>query len=69
MKRVSPGGVQPAGAFGEVDSQGIALGWGSKWRWGRPAAETAAGLVAVWSTIRLLITRGWESTTLPVFWA
>ena len=27
----------------------------------QPAAATAAGLVGVWSTIRLLATRGWES--------
>ena len=32
-------------------------------RTGKPAAATAAGLVDVWSTIRLLITRGCESTT------
>ena len=36
-------------------------------RTGNPAAATAAGLVEVWSTIRLLIVRGWESKTLPVF--
>jgi hypothetical protein len=38
-------------------------------RTGNWAAAMAAGLVEVWSTIRLLITRGWESTTLPFFWA
>ena len=37
-------------------------------RTGNWAAAMAAGLVEVWSTIRLLITRGWESTTLPFFW-
>src|SRR3954452_22672239 len=31
---------------------------------GNSAAAMAAGLVDVWSTIRLLIVRGWESTTL-----
>ena len=35
-------------------------------RTGNPAAATAAGLVEVWSTIRLLMTRGCESKTLPV---
>ena len=30
-------------------------------RTGNWAAAMAAGLVEVWSTIRLLITRGWES--------
>ena len=40
---------------------GIALG-----ATGNPAAATAAGLVEVWSTIRLLIVRGCESMkTLP----
>jgi len=34
-------------------------------RTGNPAAATAAGLVDVWSTIRLLIVRGCESKTLP----
>src|SRR4029077_12685815 len=43
-----------------------APGWA---RTGNPAAATAAGLVEVWSSIRLLITRGWESKTDPVFWA
>src|SRR3954466_850030 len=36
-------------------------------RTGNPAAATAAGLVDVWSTIRLLIVRGCESKTLPFF--
>ena len=31
-----------------------------------PAAATAAGLSAVWSTMRLLMTRGWLSKTVPV---
>src|SRR5687768_18184804 len=34
-------------------------------RTGLPAADTAAGLVEVWSTIRLLMTRGCESKTSP----
>src|SRR4051794_31693993 len=38
-------------------------------RTGNPAAAMAAGLVEVWSTIRLLIVRGWESKTKPFFWA
>ncbi|MNF12722.1 hypothetical protein D3C80_2143100 [compost metagenome] len=33
------------------------------------AAATAAGLLAVLSTIRLLMVRGWVSNTLPVVWA
>src|SRR3954447_8566435 len=35
-------------------------------RTGNPAAATAAGLVEVWSTMRLLIVRGCESTTSPL---
>ena len=35
-------------------------------RTGKPAAATAAGLVEVWSTIRLLTVRGWESKTAPL---
>ena len=38
-------------------------------RTGMPAAAFAAGLVEVWSTIRLLTTRGSESNTFPAFWA
>ena len=34
-------------------------------RTGKLAAATAAGFVEVWSTIRLLMVRGCESTTLP----
>jgi hypothetical protein len=37
-------------------------------RTGKPAAATAAGLSDVWSTIRLLITRGCASKTFPDFW-
>ncbi|CAB4556388.1 unannotated protein [freshwater metagenome] len=33
-----------------------------------PAAARAAGLVAVWSTMRLLMTRGALSTTMPDVW-
>ncbi len=36
---------------------------------GKPAAAMAAGLVDVWSTTRLLITRGCVSKTLPFFCA
>src|SRR3954470_15916705 len=38
-------------------------------RTGNAAAATAAGFVDVWSTIRLLMVRGWESKTKPFFWA
>ena len=34
-------------------------------RTGNPAAATAAGFADVWSTIRLLTMRGWESKTFP----
>ena len=34
---------------------------------GLAAAAAAAGLFAVWSTIRLLMVRGWESKTFPDF--
>src|SRR5690242_3074847 len=63
-------GTQPAG---EPTTGGMAVGSGSMvhgcnpglpWvRIGNSAAATAAGLVDVWSTIRLLITRGWVSNT------
>ncbi|MDT4890641.1 hypothetical protein FQZ97_1275090 [compost metagenome] len=33
-----------------------------------PLASTAAGLLAVWSTIRLLMVRGCESITRPLLW-
>jgi hypothetical protein len=43
---------------------------GAPWvRTGNAAAATAAGLVEVWSTIRLLTTRGCESNTSPFFCA
>ena len=67
MNRVPPSPTHPSG----VPSGSSAEGWPSAlhgttpalpWvRTGLPAAATAAGLVAVWSTIRLLIRRGWES--------
>ncbi len=69
MKRVWPVGTQPAGT---PTTGGLAVGSGSVvhgWTCpgcpgcgpGSPAAAIAAGLVDVWSTIRLLIVRGWES--------
>ncbi len=33
-----------------------------------PRRRHRSRVVAVWSTIRLLTTRGWESKTFPVFW-
>ena len=36
-------------------------------RTGCSAAATAAGFVEVWSAMRLLMRRGWLSTTLPLF--
>src|SRR4051812_33677255 len=72
MNRVWCCWVQPAGCNGTTSSpaaltsHGTALGVPSWARTGRVAAATAAGLVEVWSTIRLLITRGCESTTLPL---
>ena len=74
MLRVWCDGTHPAGA---PRVGGAAVGSGSvvhgnrpglPWvRIGKPAAATAAGLVDVWSTIRLLIIRGVESKTRPVF--
>src|SRR6476659_6060581 len=76
MNRVWPVGVQSGGS---ANTGGSASGSGSvvhgttpslPWvRTGRPAAALAAGLVEVWSTIRLLTTRGSESNTFPDFWA
>src|SRR4051794_19305794 len=65
MNSVLCSGVQPTGVFGAV--QTTAVGVGSCDRTGDPAAEMAAGLVEVWSSIRLLTVRGCESATLPVF--
>src|SRR3954469_15101303 len=69
MKSVLCDGVQPAGT---PTTGGTAVGSGSLEhgtavafvlceRCGCPDAATAAGFVEVWSTIRLLATRGWES--------
>src|SRR4051794_15582152 len=75
MKSVWPVGTQPAGT--PTTGSGWASGSGSVVhgtsgsppcdRTGFPAAATAAGFEEVWSTIRLLIVRGSESTTLPAF--
>src|SRR3954451_13649341 len=72
MNSVWCDGMQSAGT---PATGGVAVGSGSVVhgltpglfcvRTGLPAAATAAGLVDVWSTIRLLATRGWESKTLP----
>ena len=66
-------------AAGAPATGGVASGSGSvvqgttpslPWvRTGKPAAGTAAGLVDVWSTIRLLMVRGCESKTFPDFCA
>src|SRR4029077_12860761 len=67
MNSVLCSGVQSAGTFGAV--QGVAEGGLPCERTGNCAAATAAGLSDVWSTIRLLITRGCESKTNPFFCA
>src|SRR4051794_41388322 len=74
MNRVWCVGTQSAGT---PTTGGTASGSGSvvqgnlpglPWvRTGNSAAATAAGFVEVWSTTRLLTTRGCESTTLPFF--
>src|ERR1700750_3403652 len=77
MKRVLPVPVHPAGVpcglpgvGSPPGSHGKALGVsGSCVRTGKPAAATAAGFVAVWSTIRLLATRAVSSKTSPFFCA
>src|SRR4051794_26375315 len=71
MKSVLCDGTQPAGT---PSTGGTAVGSGSVVHGvtptlpcvltGWPAAATAAGFVFVWSSIRLLMTRGCESTTL-----
>ena len=76
MNSVSWDGVQSAGT---AATGGSASGSGSVVHgttpglpWvltGNPAAAMAAGLVEVWSTIRLLTTRGSVSKTLPFFCA
>ena len=73
MSRVWRSGTHPAGSpsvppgvvGGVVQTTTPSLPWD---RIGNPAAATAAGFVEVWSTIRLLIVRGSESTTDPVVW-
>jgi len=74
MNSVSWDGVQ---SVGTAATGGSASGSGSVVqgttpglpcvRSGNPAAAMAAGLVDVWSTIKLLITRGSLSKTLPFF--
>ena len=58
-------GTQPSGTPGAVQGTTPSLPWV---RTGVPAAATAAGLVEVWSTMRLEIRRGSESTTTPLVW-
>src|SRR4051812_16980838 len=74
MNKVSNFGVQSTGEPGVgglvVSSGSITQGTvpGLPWvRTGNPAAAMAAGLVEVWSTMRLLIVRGRVSNTLPEF--
>ena len=75
MNRVWWPGTQPAGVAGETSTGGLGPEPSrTGQRRGCPgsepgtsAAATAAGLAEVWSSIRLLITRGCESTTEPVF--
>ena len=55
--------VPPGVVGGVVQTMTPVLPWD---RTGNSAAATAAGFVEVWSTIRLLIMRGSESTTEPV---
>src|SRR4051794_19329665 len=59
MKRepVTGSAVPPPPQTNPPDPHGLSL------------AATAAGLLAVWSTIRLLMTRGSESVTTPLFCA
>src|SRR5215213_6676160 len=74
MNSVWCDGTQPVGT---PSTGGVACGSGSVShgttgsppceRTGLPAAAIAAGLVEVWSTIRLLTTRGSESKTVPFF--
>ena len=71
MRGTQPAGT-PATGGSTVGSGSVVHGTTPVLPWvrtGNWAAAMAAGLVEVWSTIRLLITRGWESTTLPFFWA
>src|SRR4029077_14513943 len=75
MNSVLCAAVQPAGKPGGLPPgpgsvvHGVAEGGSPCVRTGNCAAATAAGFVDVWSTIRLLIVRGWESKTKPFFCA
>src|SRR3954453_7887098 len=76
MNSVSWEGVQFSGTAatgGDASGSGwVGHGWdpGLPWvRTGNPAAAIAAGLVEVWSTTRLLITRGSVSKTFPEVWS
>src|SRR4051794_18853624 len=77
MKRVWCADVQPSGVAGSMSSGGSEPGTVSHGkmpsapcvRTGKPAAATAAGLLDVWSTIKLLTTRGCVSKTRPFFCA
>src|SRR3954447_12224053 len=65
-----PGGSARMGSGSAVGSGSVVHGCCPGLPWvltGNAAAATAAGLVDVWSTIRLLTTRGPESKTLPFF--
>src|SRR3982751_2946155 len=68
MNSVSPVGTQPSGTPPVPSGAGSVVQGnfpGLRWvRTGKPAAAIAAGLVEVWSTIRLLTVRGSESKTL-----
>ncbi len=61
MSSVEPSGTQFSGR--PAPSQGTAVGLSFTVRCAWPAAATAAGLVAVWSTITLLTNRGLLSVT------
>src|ERR671924_552829 len=67
MKSVLCGGTQPAGSVGAGGSEHAVTPGLPCVRTGWRAASTAAGFVEVWSTIRLLITRGCVSKTSPLF--
>ena len=75
MKSVSWDGVQLAGTALTGGSTVSSGSWctagrrGCRVLTGNPAAAMAAGLVDVWSTTRLLTTRGSVSKTLPFFCA
>src|SRR3954468_6405184 len=70
MNSVLCGGVQPGGSVAAGGSAVHAVRPVFPWvRTGCSAASTAAGFVEVWSTIRLLIVRGCETTTLLFLFA